>query len=77
MLGGLDRETLVDLTVNAMPLVIMGLSGLLFVVYNPWGRFGLPSLVQFGLLGVMGVVLTYVSWRSGLAISRTEGGHEE
>lgn len=68
----LDRHTLADLTVNFVPLVVMALFGVLFAVYSPWGSFGLASAIQFGLLLVMGVVLAYVSLKSGLAISRTE-----
>lgn len=68
----LDRHTLADLTVNLVPLAIMALFGLLFVVFSPWGRFGLASAIQFGLLLVLAGVLAYVSLKSGLAIARTE-----
>lgn len=67
-----DRHTLVDLTVNLVPVVIMGLFGVLFVVYSPWGRLGLASLIQFGLLLVMVGVLLYVSTKAGVAVAGTE-----
>lgn len=73
MAPSLDRHTLVDLTVNAVPLCILALFGLLFVVYNPWGRIGLAPLLQFGLLLVFAASLAYLSYRSGLAISRSAG----
>lgn len=68
----LDRHTLADLTVNFVPLVIMALFATLFALYSPWGRLGLASAIQFGLLLVLGGVLAYVSLKSGLAIARTE-----
>lgn len=68
----LNRHTLADLTVNLVPLVILALFGVLFVVYSPWGRVGLASAIQFGLLLVLGGVLAYVSLKSSLAIARTE-----
>lgn len=73
MVRSLDRHTLVDLTVNLVPVVIMGLFGVLFVVFSPWGRVGLASLIQFGLLVVMVGALLYVSAKAGLAVARTEG----
>lgn len=72
----LDRQTLADLTVNFVPLVIMALFGVLFVVYSPWGRFGLASAIQFGLLIVLGGVLLWVSLRSGRAIADSEAEAE-
>lgn len=71
-MGSFDRHTLADLTVNLVPLVMLAAFGVLFVVYSPWGRFGLASAIQFGLLGVCGALLAYVSYRGGLAVSRTE-----
>lgn len=71
MVRSLDRGTLIDLTVNLVPVVIMALFAALFVLYSPWGRLGLASLLQFGLLLVMVVVLGYVSARAGRAVSHT------
>lgn len=77
MVRTLDRHTLLDLTVNFVPVVIMGLFAALFVVYSPWGRLGLASLIQFGLVLVMVVLLVYVSGKAGLAVSRSETGEGE
>lgn len=68
----LDRHTLADLTVNVVPVVILALFAALFALYSPWGRLGLASVIQFGLLLVMGAVLAYVSLKGGLAVSREE-----
>lgn len=72
MARSLDRHTLADLMVNLFPVVIVALFAAMFVLYNPWGRFGLASLLQFGLLLVMVTVLVYVSGKAGLAVARTE-----
>lgn len=69
MARGLDKHTLADLTVNFVPLVIMALFGGLFVLYSPWGRLGLASAIQFGLLVVLGVLLLWVSLKSGAAVA--------
>ena len=74
MVRSFDRHTLLDLTVNFVPVVIMGLFVALFLVFAPWGRLGLASLIQFGLIVVMAVLLVSVSTKAGLAVSRSEGG---
>lgn len=74
MARSLDRHTLADLLVNLFPVVIMGLFATLFVLYSPWGRFGLASLLQFGLLLGMVTVLVYVSGKAGRAVARTGDG---
>lgn len=73
----LDRHTLVDLTVNFVPVVIMGLFVALFLVFAPWGRLGLASLIQFGLVAVMVVLLVTVSAKAGIAVSRSEQDGDE
>jgi hypothetical protein len=59
-----DRETLLDLVVNAVPLFIMGFFVVAFVLFAPFGFDPLASLLQFGIVigsFVALVVLTYVS----------------
>lgn len=72
MARGLDRHTLADLTVNIVPLVILALFAGLFALYSPWGRLGLASVIQFGLLVVVGTLLAYVSLKSGVAVAETD-----
>jgi len=67
-----DQHTLADLTVNVVPVVILALFAALFALYSPWGRLGLASVIQFGLLVVMGAVLAFVSIQSGFAVGREE-----
>ena len=77
MTRALDRHTLLDLTVNVVPVAILGLFAALFVVYSPWGRLGLASLLHFGLVAVMVLVLVFVSTKAGLAVSRSEPEADE
>lgn len=65
-LGWLDRETLLDITVNFVPLVILLFFSVLFTVFYPWesdpARFTLMhflTLFPFFLL----TVLTFVAAR--------------
>lgn len=77
MVRSLDRNTLLDLTVNAVPVVVLGLFTALFVVFSPWGRLGLASVLQFGLILVLVLVLLLVSARAGMAISRSDSPENE
>ena len=67
-----DKDTMLDLTVNIVPLAIMGFLFVLFVAFNPWGGgFTLDRGLQFVLVGWMFVglaILTYV------AAVKIEGG---
>ena len=72
----IDRETILDILVNVVPMVILLAFVLLFVVFSPWpphlptalvGHF--LTLFPFLLLGI----LTYFAAR---AISRDEKGGE-
>lgn len=69
-----DKDTLLDLTVNIVPLAILGFFFAVFIVMNPWGaEFGLERVIQFLIVGSMFVglaILTYV------AAVRIEGGEE-
>lgn len=60
-----DKDTLLDLTVNIVPLAILGFFLVLFVAMNPWGGgFTLDRGLQFVLVGWMFVglaILTYVA----------------
>lgn len=69
----LDRETMLDLFVNAVPLAIILLFALVGLVVAPIG-WGPPFLeaVELGLLVVPFVVLVLVSVVAGLAVARDE-----
>ena len=58
-----DRETWLDITVNAVPVGIMLVFIALFLVFAPWGIDTTPaSLTQFGLVLVMIGLLVYLTY---------------
>jgi hypothetical protein len=68
-----DKETILDLSVNVIPLVIILFFTVLFLVVNPWGDLGLfVGLVAFGLLVIPFVGLALLTYLSGLAIAGDE-----
>lgn len=60
-----DKDTLLDLTVNIVPLIIMAFFIVLFLIYNPWRDEATLGLVlQFALIVTPFVglaILTYAS----------------
>ncbi len=74
-----DRDTLLDLTVNFIPLGILALFIALYVAFNPWGWDPLFSTLQFGLITITFVLLAVLTYLSGKAIEGDErrfGGGE-
>jgi hypothetical protein len=67
-----DRETLLDLTVNIIPLFIIGFFVVAFAVFPAFGVEPLASAVQFGLLAVPFVFLAILTYFSGKAIAGDE-----
>ncbi|WP_313692790.1 DUF6684 family protein [Halorarum halobium] len=68
-----DRETLLDLTVNVIPLGIILFFAVGFLIFNPWAsldQFG--QLVAMGLLVVPFVALALLTYVSGKAIAGDE-----
>lgn len=67
-----DRETLLDLTVNIVPLGILAFFVLVFLVVNPWGFDPFVALISMGLLVVPFAVLALVTFVSGRAVAQDE-----
>lgn len=67
-----DRDTLLDLTVNFVPLFIMAFFVVGFLLVNPWGFDPLASGLQFGLLLAPFVALAVLTYYSGKAIAGDE-----
>ncbi|MFC6826219.1 DUF6684 family protein [Halopelagius fulvigenes] len=67
-----DRDTVLDLTVNVIPLFIIVFFIVGFAVYPAFGTDLLPSAIQFGLLVVPFVMLTVLTYLSGKAVSSAE-----
>jgi len=69
-----DRETLLDLVVNAVPLFIMAFFVGAFVLFAPFGFDPLASLIQFGLVIGPFVALLVLTYVSAKAITGAERG---
>jgi hypothetical protein len=67
-----DRDTLLDLTVNFIPLFIILFFIVGYAVYNPFGVSLVPSVLQYALLIVPFVLLAILTYLSGKAIATAE-----
>ncbi|WP_144901305.1 DUF6684 family protein [Halobellus captivus] len=67
-----DRDTLLDLTVNVVPLFIIAFFVVAFAVFSPFGIDPLASSVQFGLLVVPFVLLAVLTYFAGKAVAGAE-----
>lgn len=67
-----DRETLLDLTVNIVPLGILTFFILVFLFASPWELDPFVTAISIGLLVVPFAVLVLVTFVSGRAVARDE-----
>ena len=67
-----DRETILDLVVNIIPLFIILFFTVAFLLFNPFGIEPLASGIQFGLLIAPFVLLAILTYISGKAIAGAE-----
>jgi len=67
-----DRETVLDLTVNFIPLVILLVFIIIYLVFTPFGFGGVISSIQFAIMGAMFIALAALTYYSGAAVSRAE-----
>ncbi|WP_049971134.1 DUF6684 family protein [Haladaptatus cibarius] len=61
-----DRETILDTTVNVIPLGIMAFFFVVFLVFAPWGGSSLVGLISFALIVIPFIglaLLTYLTAR--------------
>jgi hypothetical protein len=73
-----DRDTLLDLTVNIVPLAILGFFFVVFVALNPWGGgVTLERVLQFVLVGWMLVGLTILTYYAAKAIETGDDDEHE
>jgi len=69
-----DTDTLLDLSVNIIPLAILAFFFVGFFVVNPWGAgFTLERVIQFILVGWIFVALAILTY---VAATRIETGDE-
>jgi hypothetical protein len=71
-----DRDTVLDLTVNFIPLGILLVFIVLYLVFNPFGFGSVISSIQFAIIGAMFVGLAALTYYSGAAVSRAENQME-
>jgi hypothetical protein len=70
-----EKDTLLDLTVNIVPLAILAFFFLAFALVNPWGSgVTLERVIQFILVGWMFVGLAVLTYA---AAKRIETGEAE
>lgn len=73
-----DRETLLDLLVNVVPLVILLFFIGLFLVSDPFGyETSIYTYLQIAIVGVTFLALAYLTYVSGKAIATDEKRLEE
>jgi hypothetical protein len=75
--GTFDRETLLDLVVNAIPLGMLLFFIVVFLVINPFGSSPVNTAIQISLLIVPFVALAFLTYISGKAVSDAEDELEE
>jgi hypothetical protein len=67
-----DRDTLLDLTVNFIPLFILLFFTVGYLVYNPFRLGSLGRVLQYVLLAAPFVLLAILTYLSGKAIATAE-----
>ncbi|RDZ65372.1 cox cluster protein [Haloferax sp. Atlit-12N] len=67
-----DKETILDLTVNMVPLAIILFFVVAFTFVNPFGFESLTSGLQYALLIAPFVLLAALTYLSGKAIAGSE-----
>ena len=67
-----DRETLLDLTVNAIPLFMLLFFVLVFAVVTPFPGNSVIVVVQMGIIVLTAFALLVLTYYSGKAISNAE-----
>lgn len=72
-----DRETLLDLVVNAIPLGMILFFVVVFLVMNPFGSSPVNTAIQMALLIVPFIALALLTYVSGKAVSEAEEELEE
>jgi archaellum biogenesis protein FlaJ (TadC family) len=71
-----DRETVLDLTVNFIPLGILALFFVAFIVFTPFGFDSVITTIQLAIIAVSGLGLLALTYYSGMAVSKAEKAQE-
>lgn len=73
MLGPFERDTLLDVTVNVIPIGILVFFLALFLAYSPFPQNLFVQVISLGLLVVPLLLLALLTYYSGLAVQESEG----
>lgn len=57
-----DRETLLDITVNIVPMFILAFFLLLFLFFSPWPENTFMAIIGLGLTIIPLVLLGLLTW---------------
>ena len=68
----LERDTVLDLVVNIIPIGILAFFSLLFLAFNPWGWDPFPIVITHFLTLFPLAVLVVVTYVAGRVIQRDE-----
>ena len=66
--GVFNRETLLDMVVNVVPLGIMAFFLVLFAVASPWSGGGVEQPLSMALIIVPFLLLAYLTYLTGKQI---------
>lgn len=72
-----DRETMLDLSVNVIPIAILLCFVVLFAVVAPFPGDSVVLVVQMGVIVVTGIALAVLTYYSGKAITSAERNTDE
>lgn len=72
-----DRETLLDLSVNIIPLGVLLFFVVLFAVVAPFPGDSVAITVQMAIIIVTGIALAILTYYSGKAIAGAEDDSED
>jgi len=68
----IDRETMLDLTVNFIPLGILAFFFVAFLVFDPWGWDPLFTSLALFIVAWHFLLLVLLTWLSGRTIAKEE-----
>ena len=67
-----NTDTLLDISVNLIPLFIIGFFVVAFVVVDPWGGPALGKYLQIALLVATGISLAILTHQAAIRIESDE-----
>lgn len=67
-----NTDTLLDISVNLIPLFIIGFFVVAFLVFDPWGGPALGKYLQIGILVVTGLGLALITHQAAVRIESDE-----